>query len=354
MDLELEPRALGQFLCRALGKEHRRRSGCGRGKEPCEAPLRRGITRLSLPGVRLAARLLDEHDHVVHGLRRLGTNLHRRDPLVFVKVRLRVGVLVFHHALRRHLEGVGGGNDCVGRSDVPPLYELSGQRCILRVALGRTIVRPRQQVLQVALGQRAIVGPFAGFSVREPRRHAPALRHVLDCRSTIGYLLVAIERHGRVALGAVTALAVLRHETADPVVIRDRALLARHRLIGGKHAAWCVGLPAHDLAPQRHTSERFTEVVDGRGILVVVDSILVVDRAAVAQCAPCVDHEGFGRGGGTKRIDDFAVPVENRAAGKLVFRGVCPGVGARVRRHVHVGEGVALRAELLFELHQPR
>jgi len=52
--------------------------------------------------------------------------------------------------------------------------------------------------------------------------HAPGLGHVLDGGAAIGYLLVCVERHGRVTLRAMTALAILRDQPADAIVVRHR------------------------------------------------------------------------------------------------------------------------------------
>ena len=255
MDLELEPGPFRQLLRRAFRIEHRGRSGCGRGEESRQAALRSGLTRLPLVRIRLAARLLDEHDDVVHRFRGLGADFHRRHPFVLVEMRLRVRVLVLHNALRWHLECVGCRDDGVWRSDVPPFHELPRARRIVRIAFRRAIVRPHEQIREVARGERTVVGPFTNLPVREPGRHASCLRHVLDGGATIGDLPVGVERHWGIALGTVTALAVLRHQPTDTVVVRDWSFLARRRLIGGKHTAWRIGLPPHQLATGRHTTE---------------------------------------------------------------------------------------------------
>ena len=123
----------------------------------------------------------------MHHLAVARTHLRRDDPDVFGEVHLHQNVLVVDRAGRRNVEVLRHLDDHV-RLDVPAVLEGDGGRLVLRVAFGRSAVRPSGERLDLGIAQ-------AGGRSRSGRNLGSA-NHGGICRLTTAVLIAFA--HGRV------------------------------------------------------------------------------------------------------------------------------------------------------------
>ncbi len=232
---------------------------CGRGKRLC--PLRAcglglGRSRLSagnvhalrepeaaLPRFRLGGP--HRHDHVVDHFARARPDLDRLHPLVLGEVRRNLEVLVFHESIGRHLVVDRHRDDRVRLAERPALDVLRRRRQVLRIALGRAVVRPALDDGLLLIAQSALVGELAVGLVGMPRRHDAGDDLVADLLRVRPRAVVGEERHRRDLARPVTAGAVLVKDRRD--VFREGRHGAPGAVLAGRAAAGAGdGCAQHD------------------------------------------------------------------------------------------------------------
>jgi hypothetical protein len=297
-----------------------------------------------------------ENEDVVNDGAVAGADLCAVEPFVFLEAGVHREIFVGNAAARGHGDRLwGDGEDGVGfAGQLPAGEELFGRGQIFGIAFGRAAFDPLVNLIFLLVAQAAVVGEVADFRVGVPGRHALLADDLGDGVGPAVGVVVVVQRERGDFTFAVAFDAVVLQDAGDVFGVGDLAIVPGRADAADETTGGLGDGLAYFPAGEKFIEGDF-EVVAFWFALPVVDAVLVVDAAPVADGAGLVEDEDFGSPHGSHLVGDLVAEILEDGEVDLVQAGVGGDFGDVV---LDIGvdgeEGDALRFVYFRQFRQAR